>query len=719
MSLLLRLKASPGLLVQGLVSLAAGLASGWAAIGYASGRANVGSTLGLEFLILVGVGALTRGYGIALPGNGFSSYVLGVTTFAVLDGTWRLAAVVAPLALATGDLLLRRLPLSRALTNAAHVTAGSAVAGLVYERLGGATGTQALATVNLGALAALLVLLPVAVNASLYLELALGRPLASLDSGLTARWEAIVYACSAALALGWLRLTHAGLESADALTLAAVLAVATVTSAYVIRRAVRADELELLQGLSQAIAGDLSLARSFARIQNLTRRLVPWEQMCFARYDPRTNQMELVADTAAGARRGAAGAAVEAGRPQLRFDASTGATVEAVRLRRPVVAAPEAGLGGGIVPGRETPGSEVLVPLYHAGELVGLWSVRHSRPRIYQDRDAALLALLAPQLALLLAIEASVQPVAGASERTGAFVQTLRATARHIHASSQGVTAAAQRSSHGARQAASILTSLGRDSEQLQRHAGAVAEAGDQTRQSGAQMDKTTDRVRLATQAAVRRLTDLGATTEESANEVRRLRDVAEQVEKFSETIGLVANQTNLLALNATIEAARAGVHGRGFGVVADEVHKLAEASGREARNVGKSAQDTRKALDRAAQLLERIRTELSAVAQGSADWVRDLDHIAEAASGTARAGKQVADLAGGIVDLSAKISRALEHAQSGAQSSAQEAEAVAAGAAEQLTAIEDLARGATELAQLADNLARAVRVIRGENGHP
>src|SRR3989442_7836077 len=40
--------------------------------------------------------------------------------------------------------------------------------------------------------------------------------------------------------------------------------------------------------------------------------------------------------------------------------------------------------------------------------------------------------------------------------------------------------------------------------------------------------------------------------------------------------------------------------------VVADEVHKLAEESGREARNVGKSAQDTRRALDRAAALLER-----------------------------------------------------------------------------------------------------------------
>src|SRR5881409_197873 len=111
--------------------------------------------------------------------------------------------------------------------------------------------------------------------------------------------------------------------------------------------------------------------------------------------------MELVADTVSGATGGAAGTAVETGRPQLRFDASAGATVEAVRLRRPVVAhAPEAGLGGGIVPGRERPGSEVLVPLYHAGELVGLWSVRHSDPTLYREADGDMLALLAPQLAL-------------------------------------------------------------------------------------------------------------------------------------------------------------------------------------------------------------------------------------------------------------------------------------------------------------------------------
>src|SRR5207245_147121 len=408
---------------------------------------------GPEFVALVVVGALTRRYGIALPGNGFASYILGVMVFAVLDRGWPCAALVAPVAMGAGDLVLRRLPARAALGNAAHLTAGTAVVGAAYERLGGAGGGDALTAANLPALAVLLVLLPVVVNSTFYLELSLGRTLAWVDAWLTARWETIVYGCSAALALAWLRLVHAGLGPVEMLAVGAVLAAATATSAHVIRLGVRADELALVQGLSQVIAADISLARSFTRIQELTRRLVPWEQMGFARYDSRTNEMELVADAAAG------------GQTQFRFDANAGLTGEAVRLRRPVVAhalRPDQV----VVPGEERPGAEVLVPLYHAGQLVGLWSVRHSDPLMYRETDG--------------------------------------------------------------------------------------------------EMEKTTDKVRHATEDAVRRLTELGVTTAQSASEVRRLRDVAEQVEKFSETIGFIANQTNLLALNATIEAARAGVHGRG-----------------------------------------------------------------------------------------------------------------------------------------------------------
>src|SRR5206468_4146681 len=379
-------------------------------------------------------------------------------------------------------------------------------------------------------------------------------------------------------------------------------------------------------------AADINLARSFARIQELTRRLVPWEQMGFSRYDAQTNEMALIADTALPAGE----------RSSARFDAGAGVAGEAVRLGRPLVARGTRGEPGG-PPGRQQPGSEVLVPLYHGGQLVGLWSVRHSAPAMYRDSDGDLLALLAPQLALMLAVDGSVQPMVGASERTSAYIQTLSSTTQEIHASSQEVAAAAQRASHGAREAAGLVSAVARESDELKQRAGEVVAAGEQTRQAGAQMEQTTDRVRQATHAAARRLTDLGVTTEESASEVRRLRDVAEQVERFSETIGFIANQTNLLALNA----------------------------------------------------------------------------IAEAATGTARAGKRAEELARGIAELASRNAQSLERARTGAQSSTEEAETVAAAAAEQLRAIEELAHGAGELAALAAHLAQAVRLVRGENGHP
>jgi methyl-accepting chemotaxis protein len=216
-----------------------------------------------------------------------------------------------------------------------------------------------------------------------------------------------------------------------------------------------------------------------------------------------------------------------------------------------------------------------------------------------------------------------------------------------------------------------------------------------------------------------RSLTALTGDVEANAAAIDQLAQASEEVRSFVTLVQKLARQSKLLALNAAMEAARAGDHGHGFAVVAEEVRRLAamssDAAERTEQVVSGVLTGIANSRNSSERTVETVRTVRGATEEGSRSFGQIETAVAEADGWTTSIRHAVT----GASELAREMRTKLDTLATGTESFAAAMEEVAASSEEQSASTEQIAAAASTLSGAADRLSRLVANLRLNDAPP
>lgn len=198
---------------------------------------------------------------------------------------------------------------------------------------------------------------------------------------------------------------------------------------------------------------------------------------------------------------------------------------------------------------------------------------------------------------------------------------------------------------------------------------------------------------------SVDEVNEIAKTVQKSSEFVKDLGNQSEKIGQIVNVINDIADQTNLLALNAAIEAARAGEQGRGFAVVADEVKKLAERTGKSTQEIAAMIGSIKSGVDSAVRAMDEASQKVKIGVELSSEAGTALHEIVSRASN--------------LQSMVQQIAAAIEEMNSTTDEIARDIEQVAAVTRESSNSAEQVTQAANELSSLSVKLETSVREFR------
>jgi methyl-accepting chemotaxis protein len=305
-------------------------------------------------------------------------------------------------------------------------------------------------------------------------------------------------------------------------------------------------------------------------------------------------------------------------------------------------------------------------------------------------------------------ISKTVQQVAeGTNQQSEATARTAKAMEQMSRAI-EGVAQGAQEQSKAAATTSQLTNQIGEAVRQVAGNADAVTKDSANAAKAAREGSKTVE-------ATIEGMRNIKAKVGLSAQKVQEMGQRSDQIGMIVETIDDIASQTNLLALNAAIEAARAGEHGKGFAVVADEVRKLAERSSSATKEINGLIRGIQKTVAEAVQAMSEGAVEVESGVTLANEAGQSLNNILDAAEAVFNQADQAAKAAARMGALADQMVAAADTVSSIIEENTASTEQMSANSVEVTQAIENIAAVSEENSAAAEEVSASTEEMSAQ----